>query len=200
MSPFGAASRNRGSRKPVAYNSILNPGGTLGCASAGRSTTCGRLIARAFEPGGGKSWTVILRITPGASLVQSPIAALPVRTVPFSPTAPVITAAMKIATKKIARKIGSLNRRAFISVKSFGRQYRAASSRLPRKYLSQRHYSSCVFQQAERWKFMSKKMRVVQVPRAGGPLELVERDIPEPERDWVRVKVEACGVCHSDSL
>jgi len=33
-------------------------------------------------------------------------------------------------------------------------------------------------------------MRVVQVPRAGGPLELVERDIPEPERGWVRVKVE----------
>ena len=47
---------------------------------------------------------------------------------------------------------------------------------------------------------MNKKMRVVQVPRAGGPLELVERDIPEPERGWVRVKVEACGVCHSDSL
>src|SRR6202795_798352 len=46
---------------------------------------------------------------------------------------------------------------------------------------------------------MSKKMRAVQVPRAGGPLELVERDIPEPERGWVRVKVEACGVCHSDS-
>src|ERR1044071_7164942 len=47
---------------------------------------------------------------------------------------------------------------------------------------------------------MSKKMRVVQVPRAGGQLELVERDIPEPKRGWVRVKVEACGVCHSDSL
>ena len=43
-------------------------------------------------------------------------------------------------------------------------------------------------------------MRVVQVPRAGGPLELVERDIPEPRAGWVRVKVEACGVCHSDSL
>src|SRR5436189_4151324 len=47
---------------------------------------------------------------------------------------------------------------------------------------------------------MSKKMRVVQVPRAGGPFELVERDIPEPERGWVRVKVEACGICHSDLL
>src|SRR5438876_5664572 len=43
-------------------------------------------------------------------------------------------------------------------------------------------------------------MRVIQVPRAGGPLELVERDIPEPEPRWVRIKVEACGVCHSDSL
>src|SRR4029450_3406966 len=47
---------------------------------------------------------------------------------------------------------------------------------------------------------MSKKMRVVQIPRAGGPLELVEREVPEPERGWIRVKVEACGVCHSDSL
>src|SRR5213593_3203198 len=44
------------------------------------------------------------------------------------------------------------------------------------------------------------KMRVIQVPRAGGPLELVERDIPEPQPGWVRVKVEACGICHSDSL
>jgi D-arabinose 1-dehydrogenase-like Zn-dependent alcohol dehydrogenase len=47
---------------------------------------------------------------------------------------------------------------------------------------------------------MSKKMRVVQVPRAGGPFELVERDIPDPEPGWVRIKVEACGICHSDSL
>jgi D-arabinose 1-dehydrogenase-like Zn-dependent alcohol dehydrogenase len=44
------------------------------------------------------------------------------------------------------------------------------------------------------------KMRAVQVARAGGPLELVERDIPEPARDEVRVRVEACGVCHSDSF
>ena len=47
---------------------------------------------------------------------------------------------------------------------------------------------------------MAKKMRAVQVPRAGGPLELVEREIPEPEPGWVRVKIDACGVCHSDSL
>ncbi len=47
---------------------------------------------------------------------------------------------------------------------------------------------------------MVKKMRAVQVPRAGGALELVERDIPEPQAGWVRIKVDACGVCHSDSL
>jgi Zn-dependent alcohol dehydrogenases len=43
-------------------------------------------------------------------------------------------------------------------------------------------------------------MRAVQVPRAQGPLELVEREIPDPRPGWVRVKVDACGVCHSDSF
>ena len=43
-------------------------------------------------------------------------------------------------------------------------------------------------------------MRVVQVTRPSGPLELVERDVPEPGTGCVRVKVEACGVCHSDSV
>jgi D-arabinose 1-dehydrogenase-like Zn-dependent alcohol dehydrogenase len=43
-------------------------------------------------------------------------------------------------------------------------------------------------------------MRAVQVSRAGGPLELVERPIPEPGRGEVRVKVVACGICHSDAL
>jgi D-arabinose 1-dehydrogenase-like Zn-dependent alcohol dehydrogenase len=47
---------------------------------------------------------------------------------------------------------------------------------------------------------MANKMRAVQIPRAGGSLELVERDIPEPQPGWVRIKVDACGVCHSDSL
>ena len=43
-------------------------------------------------------------------------------------------------------------------------------------------------------------MRVVQVSQANGPFELVEREIPEPVAGQVRVKVEACGICHSDSL
>jgi len=42
------------------------------------------------------------------------------------------------------------------------------------------------------------KMTAVQVPRAGADFEVVERDVPEPARGEVRVKVEACGVCHSD--
>lgn len=44
------------------------------------------------------------------------------------------------------------------------------------------------------------KMRVVQVPHPDGPFELVEREIPEPDTGWVRIKVQACGICHSDSL
>lgn len=44
------------------------------------------------------------------------------------------------------------------------------------------------------------KNRVVQVARAGGALELVERDRGEPGPGTVRVRVEACGVCHSDVL
>jgi D-arabinose 1-dehydrogenase-like Zn-dependent alcohol dehydrogenase len=43
-------------------------------------------------------------------------------------------------------------------------------------------------------------MRAVQVSRPGGPLELVERPIPEPGTGQVRIKVEACGICHSDVL
>jgi len=47
--------------------------------------------------------------------------------------------------------------------------------------------------------FMSK-MRVMQVTHPGGPFELVEREIPEPGAGSARIKVEACGVCHSDSI
>ena len=43
-------------------------------------------------------------------------------------------------------------------------------------------------------------MRVAQVSKPNGPLELVERELPEPGPNAVRVAVEACGVCHSDVL
>ncbi|MGC2423471.1 MAG: alcohol dehydrogenase [Nitrospirota bacterium] len=44
------------------------------------------------------------------------------------------------------------------------------------------------------------KMRIVQVTQAGGPFEIVEREVTEPGIGHVRIKIEACGVCHSDSL
>jgi D-arabinose 1-dehydrogenase-like Zn-dependent alcohol dehydrogenase len=47
---------------------------------------------------------------------------------------------------------------------------------------------------------MARKMKAVQVGKPGGPLELVERDIPEPGPGQVRVAVEACGICHSDAI
>ncbi len=43
-------------------------------------------------------------------------------------------------------------------------------------------------------------MRVVQVSRPNGPFEIVERQIPEPGAGSVRIKVHACGICHSDSI
>ncbi len=43
------------------------------------------------------------------------------------------------------------------------------------------------------------KMRAVQVPYAKGPLQMIEREIPEPGPGWVRIRVEACGICHADS-
>src|ERR1044071_2901512 len=44
------------------------------------------------------------------------------------------------------------------------------------------------------------KMRVAQIPRAGGSFEIVEREIQQPAAGQVRIKVQACGICHSDSL
>ena len=44
------------------------------------------------------------------------------------------------------------------------------------------------------------KMRSVQVSHPKGPFELVEREIPAPRDGTVRIKVQACGICHSDSF
>ena len=43
-------------------------------------------------------------------------------------------------------------------------------------------------------------MKVAQVSKPGGNFEVVERPIPEPGRAQVRIKVEACGICHSDAI
>src|SRR6516164_4075455 len=42
------------------------------------------------------------------------------------------------------------------------------------------------------------KMKVVQVPKPGAEFQIVEREIPKPAAGQVRIKVQACGVCHSD--
>jgi len=44
------------------------------------------------------------------------------------------------------------------------------------------------------------KMKVVQVPKAGADFEIVEREIPNPGAGHVRLRVQACGICHSDVL
>jgi alcohol dehydrogenase, propanol-preferring len=43
-------------------------------------------------------------------------------------------------------------------------------------------------------------MKAVQISKAGGAFELVEREIPSPAANQVRIKVEACGMCHSDAI
>ncbi len=43
-------------------------------------------------------------------------------------------------------------------------------------------------------------MRAIQVRKPNGPLELVQREIPKPGAGQVRIKVAACGICHSDSF
>src|SRR6478752_1718313 len=43
-------------------------------------------------------------------------------------------------------------------------------------------------------------MKAAQVSKPGGNFEILERPIPEPGRAQVRIKVEACGVCHSDAI
>ena len=44
------------------------------------------------------------------------------------------------------------------------------------------------------------KMRAVEVRGPKAALEIVERDIPEPAAHTVRLRVQACGICHSDSV
>jgi D-arabinose 1-dehydrogenase-like Zn-dependent alcohol dehydrogenase len=45
-----------------------------------------------------------------------------------------------------------------------------------------------------------KKMMVAQVSKPGSSFELIEREVPQPGRGQVRLRVLACGICHSDQL
>src|SRR5213594_1821430 len=44
------------------------------------------------------------------------------------------------------------------------------------------------------------KMKAVQVSKPGGDFELINREIPEPGARQVRIRVQACGICHSDVI
>ncbi len=43
-------------------------------------------------------------------------------------------------------------------------------------------------------------MKAAQISRPGGEFEIVEREIPKPTQGQVRIKVQACGICHSDAV
>src|SRR6516225_7626100 len=43
-------------------------------------------------------------------------------------------------------------------------------------------------------------MKVAQVPKPGAEFQVVDREMPEPGSGQVRIKVMACGICHSDAL
>jgi non-heme chloroperoxidase len=43
-------------------------------------------------------------------------------------------------------------------------------------------------------------MKVAQISKPGSAFEIIEREIPEPDPGQVRIRVQACGICHSDVL
>jgi D-arabinose 1-dehydrogenase-like Zn-dependent alcohol dehydrogenase len=49
-------------------------------------------------------------------------------------------------------------------------------------------------------KFAIAPMKAAQIPKPGADFQIVEREIPNPDAAQVRIKVQACGICHSDSF
>ncbi|PWU07839.1 MAG: alcohol dehydrogenase [Terriglobia bacterium] len=47
---------------------------------------------------------------------------------------------------------------------------------------------------------VASTMKVAQITKPGADFEVVEREVPKPEIGQVRIKVQACGICHSDEL
>jgi D-arabinose 1-dehydrogenase-like Zn-dependent alcohol dehydrogenase len=43
-------------------------------------------------------------------------------------------------------------------------------------------------------------MKTILIPSPGAAFQLVDREIPVPKPDWVRIRIKACGICHSDAL
>src|SRR5216684_1243864 len=54
--------------------------------------------------------------------------------------------------------------------------------------------------QNEKRRSSMAKMKVAQVPKPGADFEIVEREIPNPVAGHVRIRVQACGICHSDVI
>jgi D-arabinose 1-dehydrogenase-like Zn-dependent alcohol dehydrogenase len=52
----------------------------------------------------------------------------------------------------------------------------------------------------ETTKIATAPMKAAQIPAPGADFQIVEREIPDPGAGHVRIKVQACGVCHSDAL
>src|SRR3989441_474563 len=70
-----------------------------------------------------------------------------------------------------------------------------ADSRSPE---AERRYFRCLTNRNQKEKLQMAKMKAVQVPKAGADFEIVEREIPQPGAGQVRIRVQACGICHSD--
>src|SRR5258708_36661185 len=86
--------------------------------------------------------------------------------------------------------------------KSFSRWGNRAASNVDR---SGRNSNNCFSTIPDKFKggFMATTiavgtMKVAQVSKPGAGFEIVEREIPEPGAGEVRIRVQACGVCHSD--
>src|SRR2546426_4564045 len=62
------------------------------------------------------------------------------------------------------------------------------------------HPSSGLESKFEKRRVSMAKMKVAQVPKPGADFEIVEREIPNPGAGHVRIRVQACGICHSDSV
>ncbi len=45
-----------------------------------------------------------------------------------------------------------------------------------------------------------RQMKMAQISQPGAGFQIVEREVPEPVEGQVRIKVQACGICHSDVL
>src|SRR6266699_4527480 len=62
------------------------------------------------------------------------------------------------------------------------------------------HPSSELESKFEERRVSMAKMKVAQVPKPGADFEIVEREIPSPTAGHVRIRVQACGSCHSDFI